>query len=36
MDVIDLVDATYIVMERVDGPEVRTPRLAQTGHHASH
>ena len=24
MDVIDLVDATYIVMERVDGPEVRT------------
>ena len=22
MDVIDVIDATYIVMERVDGPEV--------------
>ena len=31
MDVIDLVDATYIVMERVDGPEVRTPRLTLDG-----
>tara|TARA_B100000780_G_scaffold83553_1_gene57119 strand:+ start:522 stop:638 length:117 start_codon:yes stop_codon:yes gene_type:complete len=22
MDVIDVVDATYIVMERIDGPEL--------------
>lgn len=36
MDVIDVIDATYIVMERIDGPEVRAARIRLRGRWGIH